>query len=72
MILFKRRYTSFYIKPVRGMSAFILRSDWFAEPEKFIQTMERWRAELFPEHNASALVKGRSREWIIKNFIKTP
>lgn len=63
---------SFYIKPVRGMSAFILRSDWFAEPEKFIQTMERWRAELFLEHNASALVKGRSREWIIKNFIKTP
>lgn len=39
----------FYIKPMRGMEAFQLRSDWFAEPEKFIAACQSWHFELFEE-----------------------
>lgn len=36
----------FYIKPMRGMEEFQLRSDCFAEPEKFIAVCQSWRAHL--------------------------
>ena len=36
----------FYIKPMRGMQEFQLRSDCFAEPEKFIAVCQSWHAHL--------------------------